>query len=76
MFHRSILATLVEDLRNRIPLRQFEIFERVKLKHQSPTYVAEDLGMTRAIVDRNIHKAMTALRELASLPEYQEEFYE
>lgn len=75
-FHRSLLATLVEDLRNRLPLRQFEIFERVKLKHQSPTFVAEDLGMTRAMVDRNIHKAMTALRELAGLPEYQEEFYE
>ena len=75
-FHRSLLATLVEDLRNRIPLRQFEIFERVKLKHQSPQFVAEDLGIQRAMVDRNIHKAMTALRELASHAEYQEEFYE
>jgi RNA polymerase sigma factor (sigma-70 family) len=75
-FHRSLLATLVEDLRNRIPLRQFEIFERVKMKHQSPEFVAEDLGMTRAMVDRNIYKAMTALRELAILPEYQEEFFE
>jgi len=75
-FHRALLATLVEDLRNRIPLRQFEIFERVKMKHQSPQFVAEDLGMQRAMVDRNIHKAMAALRELASHPEYQEEFYE
>lgn len=75
-FHRSLLATLVEDLRSRIPLRQFEIFERVKLKHQTPQFVAEDLGMTRAMVDRNIFKAMTVLRELATLPEYQEEFFE
>lgn len=75
-FQRALLATLVEDLRNRIPLRQFEIFERVKLKHQSPQFVAEDLGMTRAMVDRNIYKAMTALRELAAQPEYQEEFYQ
>lgn len=75
-FHRSLLATLVEDLRNRIPLRQFEIFERVKLKHQSPQFVAEDLGIQRAMVDRYIHKAMTALRELACQAEYQEEFYE
>ncbi len=75
-FHRSLLATLVEDLRNRIPLRQFEIFERVKLKHQSPQFVAEDLGIQRAMVDRNIHKTMTALRELVSHAEYQEEFYE
>ena len=72
----ELLATLVEDLRNRIPLRQFEIFERVKLKHQSPMFVAEDLGMTRAMVDRNIHKAMTALRDLASHAEYQQEFYQ
>lgn len=75
-FHLSLMATLVEDLRNRIPLRQFEIFERVKLKHQSPQFVAEDLGTTRAMVDRNIYKAMTALRELATFPEYQEEFFE
>jgi RNA polymerase sigma factor (sigma-70 family) len=75
-FQSALLATLVEDLRNHIPLRQFEIFERVKLKHQTPQFVAEDLGMTRAMVDRNIHKAMTTLRELASHNEYQEEFYE
>jgi DNA-directed RNA polymerase specialized sigma24 family protein len=75
-FGRSLLATLVEDLRNRIPLRQFEIFERVKLKHQSPQFVAEDLGIARAMIDRNIHKAMTALRALAAHAEYQEEFYE
>jgi len=75
-FRRSLLATLVEDLRNRIPLRQFEIFERVKLKHQSPQFVAEDLGIQRAMIDRNIHKAMTALRDLASQAEYQQEFFE
>jgi DNA-directed RNA polymerase specialized sigma24 family protein len=75
-FRRSLLATLVEDLRNRIPLRQFEIFERVKLKHQSPQFVAVDLGIARAMIDRNIHKAMTALRELAAQSEYQDEFYE
>lgn len=75
-FQHALLATLVEDLRNRIPLRQFEIFELVKLKYQSPQFVAEDLGMTRAMVDRNIYKAMTALRELAAQPEYQEEFYQ
>jgi RNA polymerase sigma factor (sigma-70 family) len=74
-FGRSLLASLVEDLRASIPLRQFEIFERVKLKHQSPQFVAEDLGIQRAMIDRNIHKAMTALRQLAAQPEYQEEFY-
>ena len=75
-FHRSLLATLVEDLRNFIPMRQFEIFERVKLKHQSPSFVAEDLGITRAMVDRNIYKALTALRQIANHPEYRQEFYD
>jgi RNA polymerase sigma factor (sigma-70 family) len=75
-FGRSLLASLVEDLRASIPLRQFEIFERVKLKHQSPQFVAEDLGIQRSMIDRNIHKAMTALRQLAAQPEYQEEFYQ
>lgn len=75
-FHRSLLATLVEDLRNRIPLRQFEIFERVKLKGQSPAFVAEDLGVARARIDRDVYKAMIALRDLATQPEYQEEFYD
>jgi len=73
--HRSLLATLVEDMRSQIPLRQFEIFERVKLKRHSPEQVAEELGIHRAVIDRNVHKAMTKLRELARQPEYQEEFY-
>ena len=72
---RALLASLVEDLRGSIPLRQFEIFERVKLKDQSPQFVAEDLGIQRAMVDRYIYKAMTALRQIASHPEYQQEFY-
>ncbi len=72
-FRRSLLAMLIEELRNQIPMRQFEIFERVKLKHQAPDYVAEDYAITRAMVDRNVYKAMTKLRQLAQRPEYQEE---
>lgn len=72
-FQHSLLAMLIEELRSQIPMRQFEIFERVKLKHQSPEYVAEDLGITRAMVDRYIYKAMTKLRQIARQPEYREE---
>jgi len=72
-FIRSLLAMLIEDLRGKIPMRQFEIFERVKLKHQSPDYVAEDFAITRAMVDRYVHKAMTKLRELAKDPDYEQE---
>jgi RNA polymerase sigma factor (sigma-70 family) len=74
-FHRALLATLVEDLRNQVPLRRFEIFERVKLKQQSPESVAEDLGIPRAAIDRSVHKTMTKLREIARRSEYREEFY-
>ena len=74
-FHSALLATLVEDLRNQIPLRQFEIFERVKLKHQAPETVAADLGIRRAAIDRSVYKTITKLREIARRSEYQEEFY-
>ena len=74
-FLSALLATLVEDLRNQIPLRQFEIFEMVKLKHQAPESVAAELGIRRAAVDRSVHKTMTKLREIARRSEYQEEFY-
>ncbi len=72
-FRRSLLAMLIEELRNQIPMRQFEIFERVKLKHQAPDYVAEDFAITRAMVDRYVYKALTKLRQIALQPEYQEE---
>jgi RNA polymerase sigma factor (sigma-70 family) len=73
-FFQSLLASLIEDLRCQIPLRQFEIFERVKLEFQAPDEVARDLGIKRARVDREIHKAKTRLEEIASSIDYQEEF--
>lgn len=74
-FHRALLATLVEDMRNQVPHRQFEIFERVKLKQEPPEAVAADLGIRRAAIDRSIYKTVTKLREIARRSEYQEEFY-
>jgi len=75
-FTQALLASLLDDLRGSIPERQLKIFERVKLKHQSPKSVAEDLGIERAVVDRNVYNVMQALRELASQSGYQEAFYE
>ena len=74
-FRRTLLATLVEDLRNQVPHRQFEIFERVKLKQELPEAVAVDLGIHRAAIDRSIYKTMTKLREIARRSEYQDEFF-
>ena len=72
-FRRSLIAMLIEEMRSQIPMRQFEIFERVKLKNQSPDNVAEDYAITRAMVDRNIYKVMIKLRQIAQQAEYQEE---
>lgn len=74
-YRRSILVTLVEELREQIPLRQFEIFERVKLKGLSPDAVAAELGVKRGVVDNTVFKVMTKLREIAAGREYQEEYY-
>ena len=74
-FQRSVLATLVEDLRHRIPLRQFEVFEMVKLKGLSPETAAATLGIRRSVVDNTIYRAMNALRDLAKDPVYTQEYY-
>lgn len=74
-FHQALLVTLLEDLRQQIPHRQFEIFERVKLKGRSPEVVAEEQGVRRAVIDNTIYKVMNKLRELAQRQDYQEEYY-
>lgn len=74
-YRRAILVTLIEELREAIPMRQFEMFERVKLKGESAQAVADELGIRRGVVDNTVFKVMTKLRELASAREYQEEYY-
>ena len=73
-FRQALIATLIEDLREHIPLRQFEIFEMVKLKGISPDAAAAELGVNRGVIDNTIYKVMTRLREIASTPEYEEEY--
>ncbi len=74
-FQQSLLATLIEDLRENIPMRHFQIFEMVKLKGQSPETVAEELGVSRGVVDNTVYKVMRRLKETAGKPEYQNEYY-
>ena len=73
-FQQALLATLIEDLREHIPLRQFEIFEMVKLKGISPDAAAAELGVNRGVIDNTIYKVMIRLREIAANPEYEEEY--
>lgn len=74
-YHRAVLVTLIEDLRSQIPMRQFQIFEMVKLLGKSPEDVARELGVKRGVVDNTVYRVMTALREMARRPEYQKEYY-
>ena len=74
-FQQALLATLIEDLREYIPLRHFEIFELVKLKGMSPEQAAAELGVQRGVIDNTVYKVMNRLREIAANPEYQEEYY-
>ena len=74
-FQQALLATLIEDLREHIPLRQFEMFEMVKLKGMSTDQAAAELGVQRGVVDNTIYKVMTRLREIGASPEYQQEYY-
>ncbi len=74
-FRHALLATLIEDLRNQIPFRQFEIFEMVKLAGVTPDDAAARLGVRRGVIDNNVYKAMNKLREIAAAAEYREEFY-
>jgi RNA polymerase sigma-70 factor (ECF subfamily) len=74
-FQQSLLATLIEDLRETIPLRHFQIFEMVKLHGMPPGEVAAELGVSRGVVDNTVYKVMQRLREIASAPEYQGEYY-
>ncbi len=74
-FECSLLNMLLEDLRDQIPLRQFEIFEMVKLKSLSPEWVAGELGIRRNVVDNTVYKVMKKLREISARPEYRDEYY-
>jgi len=74
-FQQALLATLIEDLRETIPLRHFQIFEMVKLQEMPVEQVAVELGVSRGVVDNTVYKVMKRLREIASASEYQTEYY-
>lgn len=73
-FERALLVAMIEDLKERIPLRSFEIFEMVKLKQMPPAEVAQILGVHRRVVDNTVYKVMLQLREIAARPEYRDEY--
>jgi RNA polymerase sigma factor (sigma-70 family) len=73
VFQQALLVSMIEDLKERIPMRSFEIFEMVKLKQTPPSEVARHLGVHRRVVDNTVYKVMQQLREIASRPEYREE---
>jgi RNA polymerase sigma factor (sigma-70 family) len=71
-WNKSRLNWLIEKLHNTVPPRNFEIFERIKLKGQKPEIVAEKFGIKRGLVDNIVSKVLKKLREIADSSEYKE----
>jgi hypothetical protein len=70
----GLLATLIEDLRETVPMRQFLTFEMVTLLGNPVETVARELGVSVDVVNGTVTKVWGKLRELAALPEYWSEY--
>ncbi len=57
------------------PSGAFPIFEILRLQGTPPKQAAKGLGFSRGVVDNNVYKVMQRLREIATAPEYQSEYY-
>ena len=73
-YQSVLLATMLEDVKNRVSPQTFLMFELVKIQGQSPEEVAKDFRVKRNVVDNASYRVLTKLRELASQPEYQKEY--
>ncbi len=74
VFRTALIGTLLAALRTEVSPQIFMIFELVKLIGESPESVADQMGVTRAVVDNSVYKAIKKLREIIQRPEIQEEF--
>jgi RNA polymerase sigma factor (sigma-70 family) len=71
---RSLMATMIEDLRTRVAPKTFQIFERSKLHHENIEKIMKDLNVTRGVVDNANYKCLNKLKELARQDDYKKEF--
>ena len=73
-YQSVLLATMLEDVRNRVSPQTFLMFELVKIQGQSPEEVAKDFKVKRNVVDNASYRVMKELRKLAAQPEYRKEY--
>ncbi len=73
-YQSVLLATMLEDVKNRVSPQTFLMFELVKIQGQSPEEVAKDFKVKRNVVDNASYRVLAKLRELAAQPEYQKEY--
>ena len=70
-FERALIANLLYDVSRQVSPRSYLFFSEVKLEGKDPVEVAREYQVGRHIVDNDIYKVMTKLRELARHPDYQ-----
>jgi len=75
-YQAALLSTMLEDVRNRVSPQTFLMFEMTKILDQSPDNVAEQFKVKRNVVDNAAYRVLSKLKELASQPEYQREYFE
>jgi RNA polymerase sigma factor (sigma-70 family) len=75
-YRSTLLATMLEDVRNRVSPQTFIMFEMTKLQGRSPEEVAAQFKVKRNVVDNAAHRVLAKLKELAAQPEYRKEYSE
>ncbi len=75
-YRDTLLATLLEDVRQRVGPQTFAIFELCKLQGQTPDEVAAFFKVKRNAVDNAVYRVTRKLKELAAQPEYRKEYFE
>ena len=72
-FQRATVANLLYDVSRQVSPRSYLFFCEVKMEGKDPQAVANEYQVGRHIVDNDIYKVMTKLRELARHPDYRRE---
>ena len=75
-YQAALLATMLEDVRNRVSPQTFLMFEMTKMQGRSPDDVAAWFKVKRNVVDNASYRVLSKLRELASQPDYRREYFE
>lgn len=75
-YRDALLATLLEDVRQRVAPQTFAMFDLCKLQGKTPDEVATFFKVKRNAVDNAVYRVTQKLKELAAQPEYRKEYFE